>query len=364
VSSGALVRRLKRLSGRLLLAMVPLLLAFAACELLLRLAGPAPAEPVPARPERALTCDHDSLLGWIFPPGASGDYPDDHSPIIIETNAWGLRGPDCDTDPDVFHVVVLGDSYAFGWGVAETASFPRRLESLLRARTGGRPLAVINAGVPGYGPYQQLAMLRYVARHVRPDVVISTFSLANDPVDELRMARYAPDRLLDYVPAVRDPGSFVSRLSRVSRTIALVDGRTRGLQMFLTNAGGEARAAAEASLTRLIGACDEIGAPLLLVVVPQRNRILRGGPAGWVSDRITGRLRALPGEIANRHGVPLVDLTPALEHVHRDGKAFLPRDAHWSADGHASVARAVSEALPASWLGGADPSRAGEIEPD
>ena len=111
-------------------------------------------------------------------------------------------------------------------------------------------------------------------------------------------------------------------------------------------------------------ACQEMGTPLLLVVVSQRNWILDDGPAGFLSYRITGQLRALPGEIASRHGVPLVDLTPVLARVQRDGEAFLPRDAHWTVDGHVSVARAVSEALPASWLGVADPSRAGENKPD
>ncbi len=350
MGGGAIARRFRRLGGRLLLAAVPLLLAFGACELLLRLAGPAPAEPEAARTDGFLTCDHDSLLGWIFPPDAAGDYPDDNVPLLVETNAWGLRGPDCDVASEALRVVVLGDSYAFGWGVAEAACFPRRLEALLRARHGDRPLSVINAGVPGYGPSQQLAMLRRIAGHVRPDVVISTFSLANDPVDELRLARYAPDRLLDYEPAVRDPGSFVSRLSRTSRTVALVDGRTHSLQMYLTNAGGRARDSADASLTRLIGACDELDAPLLLVVVPQRNRILRGGAAGWLSDRITAKLRALPGDVAARHGVPWLDLTPALLRVQRDGEAFLPGDAHWSSDGHAAVARAIRDALPAAWL--------------
>ncbi|MBU1675827.1 hypothetical protein KKA85_08615, partial [bacterium] len=275
-------KKAKWLGGRLLLAALPLLLALLACELILRVAGPAPADPDNRMSDRGfLICDHDSLLGWIFPPDAAGDFEDDNSPVVIETNAWGLRGPEYDIDPDGLHIVVLGDSYAFGWGVEEEESFPRQLERILRGRCGDPTLTVINAGIPGYGPYQQIEMLRRVRRHVPPDIVIATFSLANDPVDELRIARYAPDRLWDYVPAVKDPDALLSRLSRSSRTVALLDERTLGLQLFLANAGADARRLAEASMVRLNGECEETGVPLLMVVVPQRNQILSGGPGSW-----------------------------------------------------------------------------------
>ncbi len=50
--------------------------------------------------------------------------------------------------------------------------------------------------------------------------------------------------------------------------------------------------------------------------------------------------------IGKRNGA-MSTLHPAesLARVQRDGEAFLPRDAHWTVDGHVSVARAVSEGL-------------------
>ncbi len=350
-SSAPRVERMKRLGGRLLLAILPLLLLVLACELILRAAGPAPADSGGRGPERAyLTCEHDSLLGWIFPAGAVGDFEDDGSPVVIETNAWGLRGPEYDPAPEDLCVVVLGDSYAFGWGVEEEASFPRQLERLLREHLGAPTLTVINAGIPGYGPYQQIAMLRQVRRYVTPDLVIATFSLANDPVDELRIARYAPDRLQEYDPALREPDAFLSRLSRHSRTASLLDQRTRSWQLFGANAGAEARRLMTATWVRLIDECRQDGVPLIMVVVPQRNQILRGGGlAGWFAGQLTGELRALPREIARRHGVPLVDLGPTLAVVQQHQDAFLPHDAHWTTAGHRAAAQAIADALPAVW---------------
>jgi len=346
--SRTFIRRAKRLAGRLLLVIVPLLLVFLVCELILR--ATAPPEPETGSADRGfLACDRDSALGWIFPPHASGDFEDDRSPIIIETNTWGLRGPEFDPDLARRHVVVLGDSYAFGWGVEEAEAFPRKLEGLLRERLDDPDLVVINTGIPGYGPSQQLAMLRRLLGHVTPDIVIFTFSLANDPVDELRLARFAPDRLADYEPAVREADAFLSRLSRASRTVALVDGRTRWLQFFLANAGADARELAEVSVNRLIDACDEIGMPLLMVSVPQRKQILDGGLTGRIAAGLTRELRALPETIARRRGVPLLDLAPVLADVQSREDAYLPHDAHWTAAGHAAVARAVAEALPAAW---------------
>ena len=49
------------------------------------------------------------------------------------TNSDGFRdGEPGEKRPGVPRVVVLGDSYVFGWAVLEAETFPRRAEALLR----------------------------------------------------------------------------------------------------------------------------------------------------------------------------------------------------------------------------------------
>ena len=71
----------------------------------------------------------------------------------------GLRGPDiaAEKPPRAYRVLVLGDSIAYGIGVPMPEGFTRALERGLRARRLGRPVQVLNAGVPGYNSRQALA---------------------------------------------------------------------------------------------------------------------------------------------------------------------------------------------------------------
>ena len=60
-----------------------------------------------------------------------------------------LDGPVC--RPGRRSLVVLGDSIAYGWGVAQGSSYPALLESLLnRSRQARPPWQVVNAGMPGH----------------------------------------------------------------------------------------------------------------------------------------------------------------------------------------------------------------------
>jgi len=67
-------------------------------------------------------------------------------------------------------VAVLGDSYAFGYGVDRGESFPEQLERRLRAR--GAAIDVINAGVPGFDGVEERRMLEKHVLPLRPVLVL------------------------------------------------------------------------------------------------------------------------------------------------------------------------------------------------
>lgn len=74
-------------------------------------------------------------------------------------------------------VVVLGDSIAAGYGVSDEQTFPR----LLDVRDNG--IAVENLAVEGYGPGQELLVLRRDGLRQQPDLVVLAVCLRNDFVD-------------------------------------------------------------------------------------------------------------------------------------------------------------------------------------
>jgi hypothetical protein len=91
--------------------------------------------------------------------------------VVIDVNSLGLRYPELSPkSPDEFRVLVLGDSITFGDFVLEEETWTRQMEAL----TGGRRRKVlfINAGLPGAGTAEELALFREIGGRVEPDLVL------------------------------------------------------------------------------------------------------------------------------------------------------------------------------------------------
>jgi len=115
------------------------------------------------------------LYGWIGRPGAVAAMGSGR----VTLNRLGYRGrelpPRREAGPT--RVVVLGDSIAFGYGVADEQTFTH----LLDARDNG--IAAANMGVQGFGPGQELLVLQHEGLRSDPDVVVLAVCLRNDFAD-------------------------------------------------------------------------------------------------------------------------------------------------------------------------------------
>ena len=273
----------------------------------------------------------------------------------MHTNELGIRSRPIDRGGQSVRVLVLGDSYAFGWGVPEKDAFPRQLESMITARFRSVPVEVINGGVPGYGLYQQHAMLLKVLSVTEIDIVVSTFSLANDAVDDLRIEKYAPDRLTEYSPDLTERSPFLSGVIKRSRLLNMLDRRTHALRFQLANTSEEALAATSRSMDALLQTCAERGIRTVCVIVPRRSETVAGSLKARIALAQCARARRLQAGFAERYGVPLIDVTDALSEAQRTEEAYLLNDPHWTPEGHRAVAKAILEALPEEWLAGPSP---------
>lgn len=343
--------RIRRYLGRLLLALVSLALVFGVAELVLRVAGKdvSDGEEPTTADSRWLNVEKSAELGWIFPPDTTDVFEDSGCRTPVVTNAWGLRGPEVSTDTLTRRVLVLGDSYAFGWGVDDTSGFVRLLETALRREFPGSPVECINGGLPGFSIYQQIRMLEFVRKRTRIHAVVATISLANDPVDEKRIRRFAPDDLEDFSYNVRDPASGTARLIAASRLLTLINQRTASLQFSFINTSGECRDLAVESLTRLADTCREADLPLVWVIVPRAQEIRPRGYWYRALNGATDRMRGHFLELAADLRVPTVDLKPFLASVQAREEAYLPADAHWNEVGHQAVARTLLPVVLDIW---------------
>ena len=89
-------------------------------------------------------------LGYVLRPGRC-EFDNREFESSVSVNEEGIRGDNESLEkPDI---IVIGDSFAMGWGVQQYAAFPAQLEISSGAK-------VLNAGLPDYGTPRQLKMLK------------------------------------------------------------------------------------------------------------------------------------------------------------------------------------------------------------
>jgi lysophospholipase L1-like esterase len=177
------------LSKKLLFSFITVTLFFAAAEGTARLLLPPPDFQRHREHEQIFqtlglpamndTMVSDPRLFWTLKPGLEGKVIEGHIRdaairFTFSTNSRGLRGPEVPRRKGAFRILALGDSTTFGLGVNDDETWPAVLESLLREKTG-RPVEVINAGVPGYTAFQGLRYLEDRGLSLAPDLVLATF---------------------------------------------------------------------------------------------------------------------------------------------------------------------------------------------
>jgi lysophospholipase L1-like esterase len=117
-----------------------------------------------------------------FKPHATGVFPgavDMTRTFPYRTNAHGLRDRDRPPKPPgVKRVLVIGDSYTWGYAVAEEEAYPQVAERMLAA-AGRADIEVVNGGIPDYNSRQERALLEQLLPVYEPDAVFLAY-VVND----------------------------------------------------------------------------------------------------------------------------------------------------------------------------------------
>jgi lysophospholipase L1-like esterase len=326
--------------------------------------------------------------------------------ITYRVNRAGFRGDELEARGRATRVVVYGDSFIQAEFSRLENTFAERLEWRLAERTG-KAVEVVNAGVAGYGPDQILRKLERELDLLDPALVIVAIYAGNDFGDLVRnkLYRLDSDGSLRENEAALSPSlaanlglsgreSIVKRIGREARrALARRDGREAlagisapaRMEAWLRQArsewdeyaaGGDPVVRellrdpynADVSLTphsdsarykvelmdRLLGRMHDLAVahevPLVLVLIPHPIDVCGGHESGEVDRRLYPEYRPTAltdalASIAERRGIPYVDLFgPFEEHGARE-LYFRSADDHWNDFGQRVGADRVAEFL-------------------
>lgn len=206
----------------LFLALVALLIAGGLAEAALRLLG----TPWGMRRFAAV---RSTEYHHIYPPNREmfqGVF-DGHS-VVIHTNEDGLRTGYSREQFRSYHdrVVMLGDSFVFGYGVRQERGLTAMMEQLLRDRLGRTDVAVLNAAIPSYSPLLERSLLAGTLRQYQPTVIVLLVDVSDigDDMQYLSEARVSGGRI-SFDPRVKSPpayrGALLELVRRVSPSLSL-----------------------------------------------------------------------------------------------------------------------------------------------
>lgn len=109
----------------------------------------------------------------------------------VDTNAQGFRGPDWDLSPGRKNVVVIGDSFAFGFGVQWDETLGRILEKELQKKDAS--YQVINLAMPGWDVDAIVRGFEFYKDMLKPVAVVYVFC----PNDLLGGMKKISDQVFD-----------------------------------------------------------------------------------------------------------------------------------------------------------------------
>ena len=348
---GSAVRRRRAIVINVLLFLLSSAVGLALMEGLLVFLVPPPI--VWLDPQEAYRAD--PKVGHRLMPG---QHSYTHSFPVI-TNSYGLRDREFSAvpSPGVVRILCLGDSLTFGNGVSVEDTYPKQLEAWL-GQEGTIKYEVINAGVPAYDTWQEVAYFEEWGIRLKPNTVVIGF-YANDVVPK-------PERVNAYLTGdgtLRRQGfggllpDFAVHTLKRSRLLLLLRDRVNKLnnrvrpsseflhqQSILEGTKDDfverGWQEVDASLRKMAILKKEHGFDLLLVTFPMAEQLLRDYPHAQYQTRVRA--------IADRHGIPSIDLLDSFKREFTGfGSLFIEWDGHPNPNAHRIAAEQIARFIMA-----------------
>lgn len=296
------------------------------------------------------------------------------------TNDQGFRIPEGRGDypktpaPGTRRVMLLGPSFAYGWGVDYEDTYAHQLEQMLAEAgwAGDERVEIINAGVPSLKLASQLPWFVNEGAKYRPDLVVQfiygTTAVKNDP----NTGQHVEDGYLVSTQVSR--GTKIRAVMKKFATVfygwivyTKIDQALAGSDepAEVEGAGREMRLRSDFDLDdpdvqesldlyhRLRDEVEKAGADLVLVYFPLSYAVHVEDQSRWrhlgVLDIAAQREFdvAFCGHLTEVEKIPCLDITDDLQRAAETGdeRLYYWLDVHWTALGNRVAARATAERM-------------------
>jgi peptidoglycan/LPS O-acetylase OafA/YrhL len=293
---------------------------------------------------------------------------------VVTANALGFPGPLYSTvKPEgTYRIFVTGDAFESAEGVDTPKAWPRLLEAYLNGN-GNRSSShfeVQNFSITGWGPNQYEAVVKKYAPQYSPDLIIIGF-FVNDYFDvrttndEFRISigftqpsqngarsylglKHLREWIQQYII-----GRVKELLSGDPYSPGYFLGNFQALERSNTNIMQENAEYVEQRLRSIRSTADEIGAKVILVMVPAPVQVDGPGSLRYYPKRIDlsdeerfdlEQPQRLTRNLCNEIGIDCLDLRPPLISAVASAP-YQPRNMHFTECGHDVVARYVAAEL-------------------
>jgi len=330
----------------------------------------------------------DGRTGFALRAGADAVQSTSEYSVAVHVNALGLRGPErtVGKPPNRARILVLGDSFAFGFGVAQDETFSAELERQLGER--GLRVEVLSSGVPGWSLDNELVYLRTQGFDLEPDLILLA-SCENDLSDlawnrltldaeRLPLRVEATRRMIDpkgrmrYVnesryalPALSFPGKdwledhsllyhFLRfRLTKLSAVLSARSDRPAPPEWLRAAPARPIETLSQDEIQLALASSDtfQLRYHRYLAAALEHLAAERGIPVRTllVSGRESGPskgspVEALHADCASRPATCL-DADDVLGRGKERSRYFFHSDEHWNAAGHRRIAQALADRL-------------------
>jgi len=320
---------------------------------------------------------HDELLGHRMIPRANVHFFGPEFNVQVQINGAGFRQDENvapDRPPGRRRILLIGDSFTFGQGVASSERFGDKLSAGLPG------VEVVNMGLSGTGTDQQLLLYQRDGLRYRADLVLLCYMTENIQRNATTARRQPDGRMvpkpkfelsggrlvLTNVPVPREsPEARGAVPSERRHSIGLpipfkqyLDAHSAGYRLVRSRLGGVVRGLLGRRIEPFVEYDDsrlewQLTASIIrefakmaaanhsrfvLVIVP---------PAECVYEPEVGdRPHRMLQELAKKERIAVIDLLPAFRAAAKQRlPLYYPLDSHWTPGGHAVAAEAIIAGL-------------------